>query len=474
VLTVPIWLFIVLVVLAAYAVVRLLVMPAGRWYLRGRMNRVIDDVNDRLQLQLPTFQLTRRDVLIDRLTYDPEVMAIARAAAAERGVTGEEISAEVQLYAREMVPAFNAIIYFRIGYTLARRFLRALYHVRLGWAHEEARATFPPETAIVFFINHRSNMDYLLVTYLASRGAAISYGAGEWARVWPFRSVLRLAGAYILRRDASDPVYRAVLRRYVQMATAAGVPHAIFGEGQLSRNGMVNAPKLGLLGYICGGLDGQEHADILFIPVGTNFDAVVEERVLLKDAEKDFRGSSAFFVLGSTGRFAVQQIWRKLTGRYRGFGVASANFSQPLSLRAWSAARGVDLQDCEKATFFETVEALGNELTARTVEVIPVLAVPLIAMVLLEAGGSLTEAELKRRTREEMEALRGLGAHIGIKDGSEDDALDAGMTMLTGRRLVVVDGQGLVTPRDEERPLLQYHANSIIQLRTALTEASTG
>jgi len=458
--------------LAAYAVARLFVMPAGRWYLRGRMNRVIADVNDRLQFQLPTFQLTRRDVLIDRLTYDPEVMAVVQTAAAERGVTREEISAEVQLYAREMVPAFNAIVYFRIGYALARRCLRALYHVRLGWAHEEARASFPPETAIVFFINHRSNVDYLLVTYLASRGAALSYGAGEWARVWPFRSALRLAGAYILRRDASDPVYRAVLRRYVQMATAAGVPHAIFGEGQLSRNGMVNPPKLGLLGYICGGLEAGEHSDILFIPVGTNFDAVVEERVLIADAEKDFRGSSVFFVLGSAGRFAAQQIWRKLTGRFRGFGHACANFGQPLSLRAWSAQRGIVLEDCEKAAFFEAIEALGDELTRRTVEVIPVLAVPLIAMVLLEAGESLTEAELKRRTREEMEALRRLGAHIGVKEGGEDEALDAGMTMLTGRRLVVVDGQGLVAPRDEERPLVQYHANSMIQLRAALTEAS--
>ena len=136
-LTVPIWLFVVLVALSAYAVARLFVMPAGRWYLRRRMNRVIDDVNARLRLKLPTFQLTRRDVLIDRLSFDPEVMAAVRAAAAERGVTREEVAAEVQLYAREMVPAFNAIVYFRIGYTLARRFLRALYRVRLGGTHEE-------------------------------------------------------------------------------------------------------------------------------------------------------------------------------------------------------------------------------------------------------------------------------------------------------------------------------------------------
>ncbi|MCP4330103.1 MAG: glycerol-3-phosphate acyltransferase [Alphaproteobacteria bacterium] len=461
-----------LVVLSTYAVARLFVMPAGRWYLRRRMNRVIDDVNARLRLQLPTFQLTRRDVLIDRLTYDPEVMAAVRKAAAERGVSREEVAAEVQRYAREMVPAFNAILYFRVGYTLARRFLRALYHVRLGWAHEEALAAFPPDTTVVFFINHRSNMDYLLVTYLASRSAALSYGAGEWARIWPFRSALRLAGAYILRRDASDPVYRAVLRRYVQMATAAGVPHAIFGEGQLSRNGMVNAPKLGLLGYICGGFDPDKTSDILFIPVGTNFDAVIEERILIENTAKDFRGSSAFFVLASTSRFAIQQIWRKLAGRYRGFGVASASFGQPLSLRAWSEKRDIDLRKCDRAVFFEAVEDLARDLTERTLEVIPVLAVPLIAMTLLESREPSPVTELKRRTHEEMEALRELGAHIGFEEGREDDALNAGMAMLTERRLVVIDEQGRVAPRDEERALLNYYANSIVQLRARLMEVS--
>ena len=59
-------------------------------------------------------------MLIDRLFHDPKVQAAAAARAAE---TGEPLSAvwrRVDLYAREIVPSFNAYLYFRIGYAAAR------------------------------------------------------------------------------------------------------------------------------------------------------------------------------------------------------------------------------------------------------------------------------------------------------------------------------------------------------------------
>ena len=260
------------VVLATLAVFNHFLLPAGRWMARRFVNRAIADVNRRFDLQLPLFQLTKRQVLIDRLVYDPEVLETVACIADERGVPRDGVMMEVVAYAREIVPSFNPYIYFDLGYRIARRFLRYLYQVRVGWVHDETGNDLPPNTSVVFFINHRSNLDYLLVTYLASRRAALSYGAGEWARVWPFKVILRSAGAYILRRNLADPVYRVVLRRYVQMATAAGVPHAIFCEGALSRNGMVNEPKLGLLSYVCRNFDPAGDTDIVFIPVGTNFD----------------------------------------------------------------------------------------------------------------------------------------------------------------------------------------------------------
>ena len=43
--------------------------------------------------------------------------------------------------------------------------------------------------------------------------------------------LIRSMGAYFVRRDSRDPLYRAVLQRYVQMATDAGLTQAVFPEG---------------------------------------------------------------------------------------------------------------------------------------------------------------------------------------------------------------------------------------------------
>ena len=134
---------------------------------------------------------------------------------------------EVHRYAREIVPTFNAYIYFRVGYSIARTVARFLYRVRLGFADERTLAGVPPNTAVVFVMNHRSNMDYVLVAFLAAERTALSYAVGEWARIWPLQQLIRSMGAYFVRRNSDSPIYRRVLERYVHMATEAGVAQAM-------------------------------------------------------------------------------------------------------------------------------------------------------------------------------------------------------------------------------------------------------
>jgi hypothetical protein len=57
-------------------------------------------------------------------------------------------------------------------------------------------------------------------------------------------------GAYFVRRNSGDPLYRTVLSRYVQMASEAGVTQAVFPEGGLTVDGKLRAPKFGLLDYM--------------------------------------------------------------------------------------------------------------------------------------------------------------------------------------------------------------------------------
>jgi glycerol-3-phosphate O-acyltransferase len=150
----------------------------------------------------------------------------------------------VDRYAREIVPSFNAYLYFRIGYAIARAVAKSMYRVRLGFADDPDYARIDRKSTVVFVMNHRSNMDYILVAFLAAERAALSYAVGEWAKIWPLQQLVRSMGAYFVRRNSGDPLYRAVLQRYVQMATEAGVCQAMFPEGGLTQGRAVEAPEI--------------------------------------------------------------------------------------------------------------------------------------------------------------------------------------------------------------------------------------
>ena len=300
---VPIWIIALVGLMAAWAALDRLLIPSVRWYLRRRVNRVINDLNKKLQLRIEPFRLTRRAVLIDRLTYDPEIIKAADAEAEATGKPREAVVREVARYAREIVPSFNAYAYFRVGYWFARQVARSLYRVRLGYADPEGLTSVPANASVVFVMNHRSNMDYVLVGYLAASTAALSYAVGEWARIWPLQALIRTLGAYFIRRKSGSPLYRKVLARYVQMATDGGVVQAVYPEGGLSRDGRLREPRLGLLSYMMGAFDPSSGRDLVFIPVGINYDRVLEDRTLLRALDKELPRASTTFALTKTVRF---------------------------------------------------------------------------------------------------------------------------------------------------------------------------
>ena len=103
---------------------------------------------------------------------------------------------------------------------------------------------------------------------------------GEWARVWALQSLIRAMGGYFVRRDSSNALYRKVLARYVHMATDVRAwRRPVFPEGGLTRDGALRPPKLGLLSYMVSGFDPNGPRDIVFVPVGLNYDRVLEDRV---------------------------------------------------------------------------------------------------------------------------------------------------------------------------------------------------
>jgi len=461
---VPLWLLLLVLLLALWAALERLLIPSVRWFLRRRVNRVLEEINTRLKIQVPSLALTKREVLIDRLVYDPQVLEKATAYARENAMPREVAMEQVVRYAREIVPAFNAYAYFRFGYWLARNLARSLYRVRLGYSDEEGLAQIAPRSTIVFLMNHRSNMDYILVSYLAAEKAALSYAVGEWARIWPLQTLIRSMGAYFVRRDSRDPLYRTVLGRYVAMATKAGVTQAVFPEGGLSRDGKLRPSKLGLLDYTVRSFDPDGERDIAFIPVGINYDRTLEDRTLLSHLDPEREKTGKLAAVARTLRFVGRNLVLVASNRWHRFGYACVNFGSPVSLRAWMQAEGVDFRALDTDTRRARVEDLGKELIASVAEVIPAVPVSLVATVFVrDSSRAWSELEVKAEVARLMEQLAKRGAHVYVPRGDQDYAIDVGLRMLTLRHLVD-ESDGLFTARPGELPLLNYYANSIAHL----------
>jgi len=464
--TIPAWIFVILAIFAAIGLIDRIFAPSVRWFFRRKLNTAIDELNNRLDLRIQPFRLTRRQSLIDQLMYDSQVIAAAEEEAAARNTPLPVVMKKAERYAREIVPSFSPFAYFGFGTRLARILSRFIYRVRLGFSDDDQLKSISQDASVVFVMNHRSNLDYVLVTYMASTRASLSYAVGEWARIWGLESIIRAMGAYFIRRASHNELYRKVLARYVAMATREGVTQAVFPEGGLSRDGALREPKLGLLSYMVADFDAAASNDIVFVPVGINYDRVIEDRILTRRREEEITGRVFQVGIASIAAFAARLIWLRFQGRLYRYGFACVSFGRPVSLKSWLQAENLNFAGLTQNKRRGAIEKLGADLLNEIAAVVPVLPVALVATVFLAAQGkALGELELKSRVFDLMSQLENAGAHVHIPRQDRDYAVSMGLRMLTLRHLAQETDTGLYRANPDETVLLNYYANSIAHLR---------
>ena len=449
--TLPIWLFVLILLFAGVTFASHFLFPSVRWFFRRRLERAVTRLNTRLKRPIEPFKLARRYDMIQRLSYDPQVTEAIVEHARENGVPENVAFEQAQRYAREIVPGFSTSLYFGFAIKLAKLISRSLYHVRISDERQNALEGVDKDAAVVFVMNHRSNMDYFLVTYLVARESAMAYAVGEWARVWPLSWLVRALGAYFIRRKSRNALYRRVLARYVRLATEAGVTQAMFPEGGLSLDGGLAPAKMGLLKYITDGFD-PDTRDIVFVPVAINYDRVLEDRILIAADESGTRRFKAR--ISVIAGFVLKQLLLWVTFQYRRFGTAAVGYGAPLSLAEFVGGRP-DAGQAEGLT-----EELAQELMRRIGQAVPIVPVPLVARAIAERG-PISRANL-------IEVLRSDLAHMGrvgraLPDQSVERGAEVALKHLLGRRILRETGGLLqVTPGQENA--LAYYANSLRHL----------
>jgi glycerol-3-phosphate O-acyltransferase len=432
-----------------------------RGWLRRRALRTIHEFRARLA----RYKLQERRVARAALADDPVITVAVQEHMAEHGLPEAVVRRRVRTYLDEIIPHFNVLSYYKVGYNIAKIFVNLLYKTSVDYQDERALEQIPKRDVVVYLMNHRSNADYVVVAYVLARGVHVSYAVGEWARAWPLEYVFKSFGAYFIRRRFREPLYHTVLERYVQLITRNGVTQGIFPEGGLTRDGKLRAPKLGLLDYICRTIgDPSFDRDIWFVPVALNYDRVLEDRSLIRELIDESDRPGRLSQLGTVLWYLASNTLRLLTGRLKRYGRVAVNFGTPLSLRAWLRTAPPGVLDWPRERRLPELERLAREMVTRIGAIIPVTPVPLAAATLLSFGQTVVQKSVVLERMDQLrDRLKDVNGKV-VRGGTRiAEIWDRAWRMLRMRRLVIADGETLIVlPRG--RPLLEYYANSIAHL----------
>jgi glycerol-3-phosphate O-acyltransferase len=348
------------------------------------------------RIRIDRFKLKRRHAAIELEVFGSrQVVEAIRDYAKAHHVSIDIATKQARTYLREIVPKFNLLAYYRLGAPIARAIMHFLYRpVVERKTLRDFNETAPRNASVVYIINHRSNADYVLVAHMLFKFISLSYAVGEWARVWPLNHLFKWFGAYFIRRRYREPLYHAVLASFVQTITKNHVTQGVFIEGGLTRDGAFQKPKLGMLDYIVSAKrDPEFSGPLVIIPTAINFDRVLEDRNLTEElvGKEDRRTKGE--KLRSSFDFLFRGLWRGIFKRFKRYGYAIVTFGKPIVVDDFARVH----PDLLAPTFEErkaATQALADAIMNEISDALPVTPVTLVARILRESAGPLTERQI--------------------------------------------------------------------------------
>ena len=449
----------------AVLVLLVIVLVAGRSWIRRMAARAILKHRPRIS----RFKFTAKPYIAAELLKDERIAEAVRAHAAEHHLDEQSVWDTVGAYIDEIVPFFNVFLTYKVGIALSRLLLDTFYKVSVEYAAPQAIRRLPKDSVVIYLMNHRSNADYVLVSFVLAGEVSISYAVGEWARAFPLEYFFKSFGSYFIRRRFREPLYHTVLERYVQLITRNGVTQGIFPEGGLTRDGKLLPAKIGLLDYILGvARDPAYRARMHIVPVGINYDRVLEDRSLLLELasrEGRVQRPGRIAQMREIGNHVLLNVSRAATRRFRRYGRAAVTVGEPLPLDTWFAEQGGDaLFALPRHERLARVQRLADGMLVRIGAIIPVTPVPLACAAIQSLDADfIPRQRLLARMREMREVLVELNGRVLRADRDIEETFERAFLMLAMRKILVASGEGYVVLK-RGRPLVSYYANSIAHL----------
>lgn len=236
---------------------------------------------------------------------------------------------------------------------------------------------------VVFLPSHKSNLDHLVLQYaLHENGHPPNHTAGGInMNFFPVGPLVRRSGVFFIRRTFKDnPVYKFVLRQYVDYLIEKRFPLEWYVEGGRSRSGKLLPPRFGMLAWVVDAFRRGKSDDVLLVPVSIAYDQIQD----VSDYVAEQRGAAK--QRESFGWFLG--VVRALRRRY---GRIHLGFGEPLSLAETlgPATAAAVASDPEDEVHGLDLQKLAFEVCVRINRVTPITPTSLVTLALL---GSLEKA----------------------------------------------------------------------------------
>ncbi|HEY8518408.1 MAG TPA: glycerol-3-phosphate 1-O-acyltransferase [Candidatus Binatia bacterium] len=361
-------------------------------------------------------KLVHEDILA-RPAFRAGVARLAR----ETGKSEATVEREARRYLREIAATHSPHVIDLTAHLIHLLYTQA-YGEALHYDRERLRELYglTQRYPVVFLPSHKSNLDHLVLQYaLHENGHPPNHTAGGInMNFFPVGPLVRRSGVFFIRRTFKDnPVYKFVLRQYIDYLIEKRFSLEWYIEGGRSRSGKMLPPRLGLLAYVVDAYRRGKAEDVFLIPVSIAYDQIQD----VGDYVAEQRGAAK--QKESFGWFL--KILRSLRRR---FGDIHINFGEPLSLRA---ALGLPEPGTEPNPDEQSLalQKLAFEVAVRINRVTPITPTSLVTLALLGVGDrALTLAEV-------CDVLRDLLVYV------------------CKRRLPMTEEHALDTPEDVRRAL---------------------
>jgi len=217
---------------------------------------------------------------------------------------------------------------------------------------------------------------------------------------------------------------------------------------------------MGLIDYMVRNFDPKGR-DVVFVPVGINYDRVIEDRSLVRKLDVEAEKRSKWFVFKTTVRFVSKTLLLSRKMRLRRFGYANVNFGNPVSVKAYCKQNNLDFIQLEQEPRFEQVAVLADSLMLAIKNAVPITPVALMSEIILANKHAWkSELELKAQALKRMEVLKQLGAPIRISSNTTESVFNGALDIIEGRSWLDMQ-DNLCKAKEDAIVMLEYYANSI-------------